>query len=55
MYGDCVALFMVNRIDYVAWWLGFTKLGVRVALINTSLKYAAAVAHWRPQAMLRSR
>ena len=35
--GDCVALLMSNRPEYVAIWLGLTSAGVVVALINTSL------------------
>tara|TARA_R110000764_G_scaffold99040_2_gene183659 strand:+ start:1105 stop:2892 length:1788 start_codon:yes stop_codon:yes gene_type:complete len=36
--GDCVALFMENRPDYVAVWYGMSKIGVVVALINTNLE-----------------
>jgi len=35
--GDVVALLMVNCPDYVAAWLGLTRLGVTVALLNTHL------------------
>lgn len=35
--GDCVALMLTNRPDYVAIWLGLSKLGIVTALINTSL------------------
>ena len=35
--GDCVALFMRNRPDYVAIWAGFAKAGLATALINTNL------------------
>ena len=35
--GDTVCLFMPNRPDYVAAWLGITKVGGVVALINTKL------------------
>lgn len=35
--GDCVALLMSNRPEYVAVWLGLSSAGVVVALINTSL------------------
>ncbi|HEX7800895.1 MAG TPA: AMP-binding protein, partial [Asticcacaulis sp.] len=35
--GDTVALFMPNRIDYIAIWLGLNKIGVITALINNSL------------------
>lgn len=36
--GDTVALMMANRPDYVAAWLGLSRSGVIVALINTSLR-----------------
>jgi fatty-acyl-CoA synthase len=36
--GDVVALMMPNRPDYMAIWLGLTRVGVVVALINTSLR-----------------
>jgi len=36
--GDCVALFMENRPDYVATWYGMSKIGVVVALINSNLE-----------------
>jgi fatty-acyl-CoA synthase len=42
--GDCVALLMENRPDYIAAWLGLFKLGVTVALINTNLR-GGALAH----------
>jgi fatty-acyl-CoA synthase len=35
--GDVVALMMENRADYIAVWLGLTRVGVVVALLNTSL------------------
>ncbi len=35
--GDCVALFMENRPDYVAVWFGLSKVGVVTALINSNL------------------
>ncbi len=35
--GDTVALFMPNRLDYLAIWLGLNKIGVVTALINNSL------------------
>ncbi len=34
--GDCVALFMENRPDYLCCWLGLFKAGAAVALINTN-------------------
>jgi fatty-acyl-CoA synthase len=42
--GDTVALFMPNRVEYLAVWLGFAKAGVSTALINTNLT-GAALAH----------
>jgi acyl-CoA synthetase (AMP-forming)/AMP-acid ligase II len=36
--GDAVALMMDNRPEYVCVWLGLAKIGVTVALINTSLR-----------------
>ena len=35
--GDVVCLMMPNRADYVAIWLGLTRSGCPVALINTNL------------------
>ncbi|MFN3535983.1 MAG: long-chain-acyl-CoA synthetase [Brevundimonas sp.] len=35
--GDTVALMMMNRADYIAAWMGFSKVGVATALINTNL------------------
>lgn len=42
--GDAVALMMENRPDYVAIWLGLTRIGVVVALINVNL-VGEALAH----------
>ncbi len=42
--GDVVALLMGNRPEYLAVWLGLTRLGVIVALVNTQLT-GAALAH----------
>ena len=42
--GDCVALFMENRPDYVAVWAGLSKVGVVTALINHNLE-GHALAH----------
>jgi len=36
--GDSIALFMENRPEYVATWLGLAKIGVIPALINYNLK-----------------
>ncbi len=35
--GDVVALLMVNRPEYFAFWLGLTSVGCVVALLNTNL------------------
>lgn len=42
--GDIVALLMGNCADYAAIWLGLTRVGVVVALLNTSLP-PTALAH----------
>ena len=42
--GETVALIMSNRPDYFAAWLGLSKEGIIVALINTSLT-GEALAH----------
>ena len=42
--GDSVALMMPNRAEYVATWLGLTRIGATVALINTQLS-GDALAH----------
>jgi len=36
--GDVVALLMENRPDYLAAWVGLSKVGVVAALINTNLE-----------------
>ncbi len=41
--GDVAALFMNNCADYVAVWLGLTRIGVEVALINSQLSGDALV------------
>ncbi|QGM99713.1 long-chain-acyl-CoA synthetase [Methylocystis parvus] len=42
--GDAVALAMESRPDYVAIWLGLTRIGVVVALVNSNL-VGPALAH----------
>ena len=42
--GDTVALVMLNRAEYIAAWMGFAKVGVGAALINTNLT-GHALAH----------
>jgi fatty-acyl-CoA synthase len=39
--GDAVCLALDNRADYVAIWLGLTRVGVVVALLNTNLPKAS--------------
>ena len=42
--GDTVCLFMPNRPEYMAIWLGITQVGGVVALLNTNL-IGASLAH----------
>jgi fatty-acyl-CoA synthase len=42
--GDTVAVFLPNRLDYIALWFGLTKVGVVAALINNQLA-GEALAH----------
>jgi fatty-acyl-CoA synthase len=42
--GDTICLMMPNRPEYLAIWLGVTRIGGIVALLNTSLT-GAALAH----------
>jgi fatty-acyl-CoA synthase len=42
--GDAVGLLMHNSPQYLALWLGLTRIGVAVALLNTQLR-PAALAH----------
>jgi fatty-acyl-CoA synthase len=42
--GDVVALMMPNRPEYMAIWLGLSRLGVTTALVNTQLR-GASLAH----------
>ncbi len=42
--GDVVALLMGNRPEYLAIWLGLSRIGVTVALLNTHLS-GALLAH----------
>jgi len=42
--GDVVALMMPNRPEYMAIWLGLSRMGVTTALINTQLR-GASLAH----------
>src|ERR1019366_6990669 len=41
--GEVVALLMPNRAEYLAAWLGITRMGAVVALINTNLREQALV------------
>ena len=42
--GDVVCLLMPNRPEFLAIWIGLTRIGVTVALLNTQL-VGAALAH----------
>lgn len=42
--GEVIALVMMNRAEYLAAWLGFSKVGIATALINTNLT-GQALAH----------
>jgi fatty-acyl-CoA synthase len=42
--GDVVCLLMPNRPEFIAIWIGLTRIGVTVALLNTQLS-GAALAH----------
>ena len=42
--GDAVCLMLENQPDYAALWLGLTRVGVVVALVNTNLA-GTALAH----------
>ncbi len=42
--GECVALFMENQPDYIAFWIGMSKVGVQTALINSNL-FGAGLTH----------
>ena len=45
--GDVVALLMPNRAEYLAIWLGITRVGGVVALINTNLSGPRWRTAWR--------
>ena len=36
--GETVALFMHNRPEYVAIWIGLSKIGIVTALVNNNLR-----------------
>ncbi len=42
--GDTIALVMENSVDYVAIWIGLSKVGVVTALINSNLE-GSSLAH----------
>jgi fatty-acyl-CoA synthase len=42
--GDCVGLLMSNRPEFIAIWLGLTRAGAVVALLNTNLN-GPSLAH----------
>lgn len=41
--GDVIGLFMENRPEFVATWLGLSKIGVIVPLINTNQRQASLI------------
>merc|ERR1719424_200504 len=41
--GDTMALVMQNRPEFICWWLGMAKLGIKVAMINYNIKAAGLV------------
>lgn len=41
--GDVVGLFMENRPEFVCTWLGLSKIGVIIPLINTNLRVNALI------------
>lgn len=41
--GDTVALFMENKPEFVCMWLGLSKLGVIIPLINTNLRQTSLI------------
>lgn len=41
--GDVVALLLENRPEFVCLWLGLSKIGVIVPLINTNLRLNSLV------------
>jgi fatty-acyl-CoA synthase len=55
--GDVVALFMTNCAEYLAIWLGLTRIGVEVALVNSQLtgeSLAHSIAVVKPKAVIVS-
>ncbi|MEA3172630.1 MAG: fatty-acyl-CoA synthase [Gammaproteobacteria bacterium] len=53
--GDVVALFMTNCAEYLAIWLGLTRIGVEVALVNSQLSgdvLAHSIAVVNPRAVI---
>jgi acyl-CoA synthetase (AMP-forming)/AMP-acid ligase II len=46
--GDVVALFMMNRPEFVATWMGLAKVGVVTAFLNHNLRGALSLQQcWR--------
>ena len=50
--GDRIGLMMPNRAEYLAAWLGLTRIGAVVALLNTNLR-GASLAHCAEVADMR--
>ena len=47
--GTVVGLIMHNRPEYLAIWLGITRMGCVVALLNTNLKGEVPLLSWTPK------
>lgn len=41
--GDVIALYLENKPEYVGIWLGLSKIGVIVPLINSNLKQKSLI------------
>ncbi|GBG33567.1 Very long-chain acyl-CoA synthetase [Hondaea fermentalgiana] len=41
--GDCVALYMENRLEYIVAWYGLCKAGIKTAFINNTIRLQSLV------------
>ena len=39
--GDVIGILLENRVEFIALWLGLSKLGIIVPLLNTNLRKTA--------------
>lgn len=39
--GDVIGILLENRVEFIALWLGLSKLGVIIPLLNTNLRKTA--------------